>query len=139
MVLTAPALWGRRFMPALMRWPLDAATRLIPAVGMPAAVGGIVPTDNLAALRRLGRDPLTLPAVRVDMAAGLVDLMDEAVAALPRCCRAPTLFLLGAKDRVVPLRRLPPRAARGAVAAADPLRRGLAHAAARPHPPRDRA
>jgi alpha-beta hydrolase superfamily lysophospholipase len=101
-VLTAPALWGRRFMPALMRWPLDAATRLIPAVGMPAAVGGIVPTDNLAALRRLGRDPLTLPAVRVDMAAGLVDLMDEAVAVLPRCCRAPTLFLLGAKDRVVP-------------------------------------
>jgi alpha-beta hydrolase superfamily lysophospholipase len=101
-VLTAPALWGRRFMPALMRWPLDAATRLIPAVGMPAAVGGIVPTDNLAALRRLGRDPLTLPAVRVDMAAGLVDLMDEAVETLPGCCRAPTLFLIGAKDRVMP-------------------------------------
>lgn len=101
-VLTAPALWSRRFMPAPMRWPLDAAARLIPAVGMAASVGGIVPTDNLAALRRLGRDPLTLPAVRVDMAVGLVDLMDAAVAALPRCCRTPTLFLLGAKDRVVP-------------------------------------
>lgn len=102
MVLTAPALWGRRFMPGAMRWPLDAATRLIPAVGMPAAVGGITPTDNPVALRRLGRDPLALPAVRVDMAAGLVALMDDAVAALPGCCRLPTLFLLGAKDRVVP-------------------------------------
>jgi alpha-beta hydrolase superfamily lysophospholipase len=102
MVLTAPALWGRRFMPWAMRAPLAAATRLIPALGMPATVGGITPTDNPEALRRLGRDPLTLPAVRVDMAAGLVDLMDEAVETLPGCCRAPTLFLIGAKDRVMP-------------------------------------
>ncbi|HZH45933.1 MAG TPA: alpha/beta fold hydrolase, partial [Roseococcus sp.] len=56
MVLTAPALWGRRFMPWAMRAPLAAATRLIPALGMPATVGGITPTDNPEALRRLGRD-----------------------------------------------------------------------------------
>jgi alpha-beta hydrolase superfamily lysophospholipase len=103
MVLTAPALWGRRYMPWLMRWPLEAAIHLMPVLALPNSVGGIRPTDDPEALRRLGRDPLTLREVRIDMAHGLVDLMDAAVAALPGCCRAaPTLVMLGGKDMVVP-------------------------------------
>jgi alpha-beta hydrolase superfamily lysophospholipase len=84
-------------------------------------VSGVVASDNTEALRRLGRDPLTVRTTRVDAAVGLVDLMDAAVAALPRCCgnahgnRLPTLMLVGAQDMVVParatreaLRNLPP-------------------------------
>jgi alpha-beta hydrolase superfamily lysophospholipase len=86
-----------------MRWPLEAAIHLMPVLALPNSVGGIRPTDDPEALRRLGRDPLTLREVRIDMAHGLVDLMDQAVAALPGCCRAtPTLVMLGGKDMVVP-------------------------------------
>jgi alpha-beta hydrolase superfamily lysophospholipase len=110
-ILMAPAFWGREDMPAVMRWGLWAASRTIPLVGFPGTAGGIVATDNEAALRRWSRDPLTIKITRVDAASGLVDLMDAAVAAVPECCRtalrpgaAPVLILLGAKDRIIPAR-----------------------------------
>jgi acylglycerol lipase len=127
-ILSAPALWGRAGMPEIMRGGLWLAARTIPLVGFPGTAGGLAASDNEAALRRWGRDPLTIKITRVDAAHGLVDLMDAAVAALPGCCRgaagtmgplAPTLVLIGAKDRIIPvraarrvLRTLPPGAAR---------------------------
>lgn len=119
-VLLTPALWSRLDMNALMRGGLWVVSRTIPAVPFQGGVGGVVASDNPAALRRLGRDPLVIRNTRVDSAVGLVDLMDEAVTALPLCCRTasgarvPALMLLGAQDTVVPshasraaLRRLP--------------------------------
>ncbi|MFZ4409383.1 MAG: alpha/beta fold hydrolase [Paracraurococcus sp.] len=110
-VLMAPAFWGRADMPGPMRWGLWLASRTIPLVGFPGTAGGIKATDNDEALRRWGRDPLTLKITRVDAASGLVDLMDAAVAAVPACCRAaqrhgpaPVLILLGARDRIIPAR-----------------------------------
>ena len=110
-VLMAPAFWGRADMPGPMRWGLWLASRTIPLVGFPGTAGGIRATDNDEALRRWGRDPLTLKITRVDAASGLVDLMDAAVAAVPACCRtalrhgpAPVLILLGARDRIIPAR-----------------------------------
>jgi alpha-beta hydrolase superfamily lysophospholipase len=127
-ILSAPALWGREGMPGFIRGGLWLAARTIPLVGFPGTAGGLAPSDNEAAMRRWGRDPLTIKITRVDAAYGLVDLMDAAVAALPGCCRglagnagplAPTLVLIGAKDRIIPLsaarrvlRTLPPGAAR---------------------------
>jgi alpha-beta hydrolase superfamily lysophospholipase len=107
-ILSAPALWGRSGMPAMMRAGLWLAAHTIPVVGFQAGVGGISPTDNEAAMRRWFSDPLTLKVTRVDAAHGLVDLMDAAVAALPDCCRGsgrpvPTLVLFGARDRIVPV------------------------------------
>ncbi|MDO9707561.1 alpha/beta fold hydrolase [Paracraurococcus lichenis] len=110
-ILMAPAFWGREDMPPVMRWGLWLASRTIPLVGFPGTAGGIVASDNEEALRRWGRDPLTIKITRVDAASGLVDLMDAAVAEVPECCRtalhpgaAPVLVLLGAKDRIIPTR-----------------------------------
>ncbi|MCW8086840.1 alpha/beta fold hydrolase [Sabulicella glaciei] len=103
LLLAAPAIWSRRDMSPLVRGTLAVASRLVPAVAGGASFGGIMPSDNREAMLRMARDPLVLREVRVDMAKGLVDLMDEAVAALPHCCGdKPTLFLLGARDAVVP-------------------------------------
>jgi alpha-beta hydrolase superfamily lysophospholipase len=107
-VLLAPALWQRALMNPVMRGTLWLAARTIPIVGFQGGVGGVVASDNEAALRRLGRDPLTIRTTRVDSAIGLIDLMEEAVGALPRCCRSqdggqvPVLLLYGAQDQIVP-------------------------------------
>ncbi|MBY0335847.1 MAG: lysophospholipase [Acetobacteraceae bacterium] len=106
-LLSAPAIWGRARMPALFRGTLWGVERTVPAVGLVAGAGGIAASDNQEALRRFGNDPLTLRVLRVDMATGVVDLMDAALAALPACCRnprgpAPTMVFVGARDRVVP-------------------------------------
>jgi alpha-beta hydrolase superfamily lysophospholipase len=122
-VLLTPAIWSREAMNPFMRGGLWVVSRTIPAVPFQGGVGGVVASDNPAALRRLGRDPLVIRNTRVDSAVGLVDLMDAAVAALPMCCRTasgqrvPVLMLVGAQDSVVPgyasraaLGRLPPEA-----------------------------
>lgn len=107
-VLLTPALYARGAMNAVMRAGLWFVAHTIPVVPFQGGVGGIVASDNPAALRRLGRDPLVIRNTRVDAAVGLVDLMDAAVAAMPACCRGafgrpvPTLVLVGAQDRVVP-------------------------------------
>ncbi|MGG5811018.1 alpha/beta fold hydrolase [Falsiroseomonas sp. CW058] len=120
-VLLAPALWQRALMNPFMRGGLWLAERTIPAVPFQGGVGGVVASDNDAALRRLGRDPLAIRNTRVDAATGLILLMEAAVAALPRCCRGeggaqvPVLLLYGEQDMIVPgrmtraaMRSLPP-------------------------------
>jgi alpha-beta hydrolase superfamily lysophospholipase len=128
-ILLAPALWGRHSMNALMRGGLWLAARTMPIVGFQGGVGGIVASDNMAALRRLGRDPLVVRSTRVDAAIGLIDLMDEAVLALPACCRdargrpAPVLLLYGAKDMLIPGRSI--RTALNALPEGSPIRIGI--------------
>lgn len=102
-VLLTPALFSREAMGGVLRGGLWVIARTIPVMGFSGGVGGIVASDNEAALRRLSRDPLVIRTTRVDAAVGLVDLMDQAVAALPACCQGrPALLLIGARDRVVP-------------------------------------
>ncbi len=128
-VLLAPALWSREEMGVLMRGGLWLVSRTIPVLGFQGGVGGVVASDNPAALRRMGRDPLYIRTTRVDAAVGLVDLMDEAVAALPGCCRradgtrAPVLVLYGGQDQLVPARAV--RAALRRVPAEAGLRLGI--------------
>jgi alpha-beta hydrolase superfamily lysophospholipase len=70
---------------------------------MPTSAAGITASDNPEALRRFARDPLILREVRFDMMAGVVELMDRAVAALPGCCGdVPVLVMVGGQDQVVP-------------------------------------
>jgi len=103
-IVTSPALWSRNYMPGVLRGLLWGAAHALGPLAMPASTPNISASDNQAALLRLSRDPLTLREIRFDMVSGLVDLMDEAVAALPACCRAvPTLVMFGAKDQVVPI------------------------------------
>src|SRR4029077_8174075 len=51
--------------------------------------------------RALGRDPLVIKETRIDAIKGLVDLMDDALAAAPKL-RAPMLFLYGDHDEFIP-------------------------------------
>jgi acylglycerol lipase len=103
-VLIAPAVWGRSEMNLFMRASLWLADHTVP--GMTIAGGGLVKvtaSDNRQALVRLSTDPLTIHATRVDAIKGLVDLMDQALAAAPRF-HAPALFLYGGHDELVPPR-----------------------------------
>jgi len=103
--LLAPAAWSRRQMSPLYHGGLWFARHVIPGY---VATGRDVPhpiwaSDNIEALERLGRDPLTLETVRLDMMAGLAALMDQAAAnvgAIP----TPALWLYGAHDELVPAR-----------------------------------
>ena len=128
-ILLTPALWARDYMNGLMRGTLWLLSRTIPIMEFSGGAGGSVASDNSDALRRLGRDPLVIRSTRVDSAVGLVDLMDAAVAAMPRCCRGangqpvPTLLLVGGRDMIVPNRAS--RAAVQRLAPDTPVRLGV--------------
>jgi acylglycerol lipase len=101
-VLIAPAVWGRAKMSVFLRALLWTASNTVP--GWRLTGSGIVKvtaSDNRDALVRLSTDPLTIKGTRVDAVRGLVDLMDAALAAAPRVL-APSLFLYGGRDELVP-------------------------------------
>ena len=103
-VLIAPAVWGRATMNWLMRTSLWVFDHTVP--GLTITGGGFVKvtaSDNREALIRLSNDPLTIHGTRVDAINGLVDLMDQALAAAPHF-HAPALFLYGGRDELVPAR-----------------------------------
>jgi acylglycerol lipase len=115
LVLLAPAFWSRQAIGPVASGVFWALAHTVPALGFPAAAGGITASDNLDALRRNGRDPLVIKITRLDAAWGLLDAMDRSTQALPRCCGVPVLVLQGGKDAVVPpsvtraaLRSMPP-------------------------------
>ena len=138
-VLVAPAVWGRARMNIFMRSGLWLAATLAPGmeVSRPPPPIHVYASDNIPALIRLGRDPLTLLETRFDTLRGLVDLMDTALDAAPHF-RAPALFMYGGKDELVPKpatlatwRALPGDADAGSL-----LSQWLASADARPGPRR---
>ncbi|CAH0259195.1 alpha/beta hydrolase [Roseomonas sp. CECT 9278] len=100
-VLLAPAVVGRASLGWFARGMLDALVTVVPMMGFANSAPGFQPTDNIAAWQRWSRDPLLIRHTRVDALAGLVDLMDAAVAAAPRF-QAPALLLYGGRDRLVP-------------------------------------
>jgi acylglycerol lipase len=104
-ILSAPAVWGRAAMDFLPKAALFAGVRLFPDVVLSGRSLHILASDNLAMLRALARDPLMLRGARVDAIYGLVNLMDDALAAAPRL-RGPALVLYGAHDEVVPRRAM---------------------------------
>ena len=102
-VLSAPAVWGRARMNFLMQGSLWLAATFVPGLAVGRGPVRITPSDNVPALIRLSTDPLTIRTTRFDTLRGLVNLMDEALAAAPRFT-APGLFLYGAHDDLVPKR-----------------------------------
>jgi alpha-beta hydrolase superfamily lysophospholipase len=103
-IFSAPAVWGRAEQTLVERAGLWLAFRFAPGMRVSGLPGvRITASDNHAALVRLSRDPLTLHETRVDAVKGLVDLMDLALAATAHL-QAPSLFLYGGKDELVPPR-----------------------------------
>jgi len=101
LILEAPAVWSRDTMTVVERAALWLASRVAPGMKVTGRGLGIKPSDNIEMLRALGRDPLVIKETRVDTIKGLVDLMDDALAAAPRL-QAPLLFLYGDRDEVIP-------------------------------------
>lgn len=102
-VLSAPAVWGRDWMPIVQTLGLDILAHTLPWLPLEPRGIRITPSDNTAMLRALGRDPLFIKRPRVDLVHGLVVLMDAAQAAAPNLKR-PVLVLYGRRDELVPRR-----------------------------------
>lgn len=103
LVLLAPAVWGRSALPSWQETALDLFAHAVPWLPVSGAGLGFRASDNDAALRALGRDPLVIKETRVDAIYGLVGMMDKALASGPRL-RIPALILYGLRDQIVPKR-----------------------------------
>lgn len=101
LILSAPAVWARETQPWYQRVGLWVALRTVPWFRPPASSVRRQASDNIEMLRALRRDPLVLGSARIDTIAGLVDLMDRALAAGPDV-RTPTLLLYGERDEIIP-------------------------------------
>jgi acylglycerol lipase len=101
LILEGPAVWGRDTMTIPERVGLWLGDRVLPGMKVTGRGLGFMPSDNIEMLRALGRDPLVIKETRVDTIKGLVDLMDDALAAAPRL-RTPMLFLYGDHDELIP-------------------------------------
>ncbi|MEX0730691.1 MAG: lysophospholipase [Aquisalimonadaceae bacterium] len=102
-LLVAPAVWARQTMPWYQRIALGIGSRLAPGYKVTGKGLGIRPSDNVDMLRALGRDPMVIKETRIDAVDGLGNLMDAALAAVPRLS-SNTLILYGEKDQIIPHR-----------------------------------
>jgi alpha-beta hydrolase superfamily lysophospholipase len=120
LILLAPAVWGWSTQP-----PPDTALLWLAAHVAPGAVISppdwltrkITPTDNRAELIAMSEDPLMIWGARFDTLYGLVDTMERAWREVGHI-HAPTLYLYGAHDEIIPR-----SATRGAVARLAPSER----------------
>ncbi|WP_252509735.1 alpha/beta hydrolase [Thalassospira sp. TSL5-1] len=100
-ILVSPAVWDRDDMPWYQTLPLSVLSHSLPWLPVSGRGLDIWPSDNIAMLRRLARDPNMLSSVRVDMVAGLANLMDEA-RMRARDVQVPALIMMGRHDQVIP-------------------------------------
>jgi alpha-beta hydrolase superfamily lysophospholipase len=103
-VLLAPAVWNRRDMPWYQRFALRFVSHTWRGMKV-STPRSRAASDNPVALRQRTEDPLVIHRVRVDMLAGVADLMDE-VTETQRDFGVPVLILYGAHDLIVPARPL---------------------------------
>jgi acylglycerol lipase len=101
LILAAPAVWGRATMNLLERAALWTGDTFFPDMTLTGRGLNIMPSDNIAMLRELSRDPLVIKETRLAAVKGLVDLMDTALASAPGVT-VPMLLLYGDRDELVP-------------------------------------
>lgn len=119
LILLAPAVWGWSSQPLAYKTALWMADHAAPGwVVTPPdwLTEKIYASDNIDELRAMGRDPLMIWGARADVLYGLVSTMQKAWSQTGDL-RAPTLYLYGAHDEIIPktptfqaVRRLPPGA-----------------------------
>ena len=111
LVLLAPAVWGWSSQPLPFSLALEIAAHLAPAkVFTPPGfvTDNISPTDNNDELVAMGQDRLMTWGARSDALYGLVTTMQHGSDDIGRL-RVPTLYLMGARDQIIP--RAPAEAA----------------------------
>jgi alpha-beta hydrolase superfamily lysophospholipase len=101
LILVAPAVWNRDMMPWYQTAPLAVMSHSFPWLPLTGKGLDIWPSDNIEMLRRLSRDPNMMSSVRVDLIAGVADIMDLARKRAVDIS-VPTLLLSGAQDQVIP-------------------------------------
>ncbi len=104
LILLAPAVWGWSSQPIPYRVLLWLAARVAPGkVLTPPGwlVRKVAPTDNRAELLEMSYDPLMVWGARTDALYDLVSTMDRAWRDTGEL-RAPTLYLWGARDQIIP-------------------------------------
>ncbi len=80
-VLVSPATWGRGDMDLSTRLVLDTTDAMMPGavLSVPQALqGDYLPSDDIHMMMSLSRDPLVQKAERVDMLAGVTQVMGDA-------------------------------------------------------------
>jgi acylglycerol lipase len=100
-ILSAPAVWGRQFMPWYQTTALWISTHTFPKATLTGQGLKIMASDNIEMLRALGSDPLVIKKTRVDAIYGLTNLMDQAFEAASEL-KGPLLVLYGERDEVIP-------------------------------------
>ncbi|MDQ2859399.1 MAG: lysophospholipase [Pseudomonadota bacterium] len=104
LILLAPAVWGWSTQPLPNKTLLWLAAHAAPAdVLTPPAwlTRKVMPTDNRAELIAMSRDPMMIWGARLDTLYGLVTTMERAWREVGEV-RAPTLYLYGAHDDIIP-------------------------------------
>lgn len=101
-ILSAPAVWGRESMPWYQSLALWMAAHSLPGNRVSGRGLGIRASDNEEMLIALARDPLVIKETRIDAVFGLVNLMDQAMAAAANV-EVPMLLLYGERDQLVPM------------------------------------
>ena len=101
LVLVSPAVWNRDMMPWYQTAPLFILSHSLPWLPLTGRGLDIWPSDNIEMLRRLSRDSHMMSSVRVDLLAGVADIMDLARQRAGDIS-VPTLLLSGMQDQVIP-------------------------------------
>jgi alpha-beta hydrolase superfamily lysophospholipase len=101
-ILAAPAVWGRATMDLGKRVGLFVSAHTVPWLKVTGRGLNITPSDNREMLIALSRDPLVIHETRMDAIWGLVNLMDEALAAAPQLRGTPLLIVYGEHDEIIP-------------------------------------
>ncbi len=101
-MLFAPAVWARQTQPWYQRWLLWLAVHTFPGWAPTGEGLGVQATDNIEALRAMGRDPLVIKQTRIDTIYGLTNLMDKALDKASEMARVPLAVFYGDRDEVIP-------------------------------------
>lgn len=101
LILSAPAVWGGDALNPFYRAVLMAAASMMPDRALSGRGLKRQASDNIEMLIRFGQDPLVIKETRLDAVAGLVGLMDEAVAEAS-ALDVPVLVLMGERDEIIP-------------------------------------
>ncbi len=100
-ILSAPGVRSRDTLPFSYRASLYLIGHSLPWLALKPTGIPVQASDNIEALRALGRDPLVIKRTRMDTVYGLVDLMDLAQERV-LLFDEPLLLLYGEKDELVP-------------------------------------
>ena len=101
LILVAPALRSRKSFGPVLSGMLWFGAHTIPWFPDGPTSIDFKPTDNPETIEKIRKDKMWLRNARLDMAYGLVDLMDDACAAAPGI-NMPYIMLHGMGDKIVP-------------------------------------